>query len=67
MTKQWNSKQQSECSKDDRIVNRLQDKRTDFEVVEESDKEVTYHVRFQIRAQLFLLMRFNLELRKLGM
>ncbi len=51
MTKQWNSKQQNECSKDDRIVNRLQDKRTDFGVVEESDKEVTYHVRGRIGAQ----------------
>ncbi|OAJ37547.1 hypothetical protein BDEG_21557 [Batrachochytrium dendrobatidis JEL423] len=43
MTKKWTSKQQIESSKEVRNINRLADKKFDFDKVTEEDKVATYH------------------------
>nr|KAJ3417958.1 hypothetical protein HK105_000552 [Polyrhizophydium stewartii] len=43
MTKRWVTKQQKETSKEVRYINRLADKKQDFSIISEEDKQVTYH------------------------
>ena len=45
MTKQWNSKQQKESKSEGRNINRLANKKDDFSVIEETDRQKTFHVK----------------------
>ena len=44
MTNKWTSNQVNASANDERIVNRLVNKRVDFSLINESDKEKTFHV-----------------------
>eukprot|EP00842_Homolaphlyctis_polyrhiza_P006999 jgi/Hompol1/889/HPOL_002593-RA len=44
MTMRWTTKQQKESSKDVRYINRLADKKKDFDLVTDSDRQKTFHV-----------------------
>jgi hypothetical protein len=45
MTKGWTQKQQQERSSDTRHVNKLSDKKLDFAVVSDQDREASYQVQ----------------------
>ena len=49
MTSNWSAKQKSATLKDDRVLNRLENKRPDFSIVEEKDREKTFHVSLEKR------------------